>query len=137
MAEPTVDSMPATPAPPPLPKKRSWRWFKITVGILFGLILLVKILVSFSSLDLELTRKDAWRHDDGKGLEIVNVGRSPITITDIVINERSDCALATGPDGKLRFTLGVGDKRLLGSQCQIIRAHIQSDQGTSTYSFNR
>lgn len=137
MSDHTIDIPTASP-PPPLPKKRSWKWLKVTVWTALAVVLLLKLFASFSSLDLELTRKNAFRGDDGKALEVTNVGRSPITITDIIINERGDCTTAADPTQKFKpLTLRVGDKKVLFSDCQIVRATVQSDLGSGTYSFNR
>ena len=140
MTETATNSASVSPTPPPLPekKKRSWRWLKISVWAALVLVLLLKLVASFSSLDLELTRRGGFLGDDGKALEVTNVGRGPITITDIVINDREECTTTNGPGDKFKpLTLRVGDKKILFSVCQIIRATVRSDQGSGTYTFGR
>jgi len=126
--------------PPPLPQKRNklWRGFQIAIGITLGAFLVLKVVAGLASLDLELLRTDAVIRSDGKALQITNVGRSTITINDITVNDRSDCAVSIsfGPEFS-PITLKVGDKKMLISSCQIIRANVKTDQGSGSYSFSR
>jgi len=128
-----------TNTPPPLPqkKKKFWRGFQITVGIIFGGILLLKVVAGLASPDLELMRTDAFLRSDGKALQVTNVGRSTITINDITVNDRSDCSVSTLSGPASPMTLKVGDKKMLFSSCQIIRANVKTDQGSGSYSFSR
>lgn len=125
--------------PPPLPQKRRkfWRGFQITVGVILGAVLLFKVIAGLASPDLEIMRTDALFRDDGKALQVTNVGRSAITINDITVNDRSDCSVSvlSGPSSPI--TLKVGDKKMLFSSCQIIRANVKTDQGSGSYSFSR
>jgi hypothetical protein len=134
-------------APPPLPvpnlnPKRKWGWLRITLIIVVGIIFFLKILGSSHSLDLELTRKGYLFNDDERGVEIVNVGTAPVTITKIIVNDRDDCkidlaGLFADPNQRpsLPVELKVGDRLAFGSSCQIIRANVQTGDASETYSF--
>jgi hypothetical protein len=134
-------------APPPLPvpnvkPKRKWGFLKIALIVVVGVIFFLKILGSSHSLDLEATRKGYILADDESGVEIVNVGTTPVTITKIIINDRNDCTivlvgLLADPNGRpsLPIELKVGDKLAFGSSCRIIRANIQTADASETYSF--
>jgi hypothetical protein len=127
----------APPVPPSLPKKRSWRWLQITVGVILGFVLLGKILLSFNSPDLELTRRGYLTADDGHVLEIINVGKSATKISSITINDRSDCAVDREPTAQAPTVLNIGDKKKFLTACRIVRALVKTDHGSGTYSFNR
>lgn len=138
---------------PPLPsakRKSRWRWLKIIVGIVAGGFLVIGLLVSINSPKLELKRIGS----DGKGVEVINVGTKPIAITKITINDRADCSVNTlgqafDKMGRLQSgvqanpandqfrseTLAVGEKATYLSSCLIIRAEVETDSGTATYSF--
>jgi hypothetical protein len=122
----------------PKPQKRSWRWLSRTVWVVLGVGFALRLLIGLTTPDLEVARTDGIFRDDGNTLEITNVGRSPITITSVVINDRADCPISTPRGSKFTaLTLKVGDKRGLYGNCRIIRAELQTDQGSGTYSFNR
>jgi hypothetical protein len=143
--------------PPALPStkpKDRWRWLKIIVGICVALFLAVSLLGISNSPKLELRRIGAYLADDGKMIEITNVGTKPVTITKVTINDRSDCSVQTlaqvfdstgrmasgaKPDAKndqfSSSTFKVGDKVSYASSCRVIRATVDTDQGTGTYSF--
>jgi hypothetical protein len=137
-----------TATPPPLPPdnvkpKRKWRWLRITVGIIAAGFLALVILGSFHSPDLELVRRDLFdAAHDGRVLEVTNVGKKPLKITGMKINDRSDCSISAllsfvqGPS-PFPLTLKVGDELSLKSSCQIIRVSVDTDQGSESYSFNR
>lgn len=133
----TEANIPNTPPPFPQKRKKFWRGFQIAVGTVLGAILLLKIGAGLASPDLELMRTDAFLRNDGKAVQVTNVGRSTITINEITVNDRSDCSVSalSGPASPL--TLKVGDKKMLFSSCQIIRANVKTDQGSGSYSFSR
>ena len=136
-----------TASPPPLPgpaKKPKAKWWKFAIAILAGGFLLLRLLASINSVDLELRRTDLFdAARDGKVLEITNVGRKPITLVSLTINDRADCKVyrldAILGNNKPLFPalLNVGDKVSISGTCQVIRATVETDQGSSTYSFNR
>ena len=68
--------------------------------------------------------------NDGRAVEITNVGTKPVTITKIVVNERDDCMKTTKSE-----TLAIGEKTIYFSLCNIIRASVETDSGTASYSF--
>ncbi|MDO8396551.1 MAG: hypothetical protein Q7T45_01905 [Bradyrhizobium sp.] len=136
-------------APPPIPttttKPRSkWRWLKITIGIVAAGFLAIGIIGSYNPVELELRRRDLFdAARDGKVLEITNVGRKPIKLVSLTINDRPDCnvhrldAILGNSKPLFPSTLDVGDKVSISGSCQIIRAAVETDQGSKTYSFNR
>jgi len=134
-------------APPPIPSiaskaKRKWRWLKTILGILAAGFLVVRILGSYNPMDLELDRRDLFdAAHDGKVLEMTNVGSKPVKLVRIAINDRPDCNVSrlSFVDNSPLFPsiLKIGDKLSLLSSCQVVRATVETDQGSSTYSFNR
>jgi hypothetical protein len=131
-----------SPMPPPLQaaKPKGRRWFKIFMGVCAAIFLIVNLIkIAGSQIDLELTRQGAFLADDGKAVEITNVGNKPVNITGIKINDRDDCkagplTLGAG-GGNFPVTLKVGDKQMFISSCRIIRANVKTDSGSGTYSF--
>jgi uncharacterized membrane protein len=121
-------------------QKSKWRWLKIIVGSVAAVLVAIHFL-STNSLELELTRVEMWPGDGGKALDITNVGSKPITIMKITINDRADCSVhfafndditkKPSPSG----TLEVGEKATYSSSCPIIRAKVETDQGSETFSF--
>jgi hypothetical protein len=131
------------PQPPPLPattSKRKCTSVKIIVGAIAGSFLVIALLGSTNSPSLEVRRRDAIIRDDRQELEVLNVGTKPLTITKIAINERDDCSVhrypLTNDVRPLPAELKVGDRLILYSSCQVIRAAIETDQGSNTYSFS-
>lgn len=129
--------------PPPLPattSKRKWSSVKIIVGAIAGSFLVIALLGSTTSPSLEVRRRDAIIRDDRQELEVLNVGTKPLTITKIAINERDDCTIhrypLTNEVRPLPAELKVGDRLILYSSCQVIRAAIETDQGSNTYFFS-
>lgn len=136
MTEQTSNSPPRIPAESTKPKSK-WRGLKVAAGIVLGVVLVFKIVSSSGSVDLELTRK----YSDGKVIEIINVGGTPIKITKVTINDRDDCTLrlfdllkeSKGVPAELK----VGDKlELWSTSCRIIRANVETDKGSRTYTFS-
>jgi hypothetical protein len=104
--------------------------------ILIAVILAVN---ESSGVKLELTRRNMFDIlEDGRAIEIVNAGTKPIKIAKIIINDRADCSAEPfgGYDYKTT-AMKVGDKFTVVSSCLIIRANVETDQGSETYSFNR
>jgi hypothetical protein len=132
--------------PPPIPSaskpKRKWRWLKILLGILAAGFLVVRIFGSYNPVDLELVRRDLFdAAHDGKVLEMTNVGSKPVKLLRITINDRPDCSVSrlSFVDNSPLFpsVMRIGDQLSLVSSCQIVRATVETDQGSNTYSFNR
>ena len=141
MTEPTA-------VPPPLPSvptKPKAKWWKFAIAILGGEFLLLRLLASINnSVDLELRRRDLFdAARDGRVLEITNVGRKAITLVSLTINDRPDCnvyrldAILGNSTPLFPSILNVGDKVSISGTCQIIRATVETDQGSKSYSFNR
>jgi hypothetical protein len=105
--------------PPPLPgaKPKRRRGFAIFIGICAAAIIGANLLkIVDARNDLELTRQGAFLADDGKAAEITNVGKKPVNITGMKINDRDDCKadplrLGAG-GGNFPVTLKVGDKQM-------------------------
>jgi hypothetical protein len=131
----------ASVSPPPVPgvnakPKNKWRWLRIAAGIIVGGFLIIRLVGSASSPELQLTRMGAFMNDDGKAIAIVNTGTKPIKITKITINDRVDCSHSRimGPDYE-KLPIQIGDKITLISSCLIVRADVETDQGSGAYSF--
>ncbi len=76
-------------------------------------------------------------------VEVTNSGNKPITIQNITVNERKECtnnkmhkdlSIMFG-GGVFPVKLGVGDSTRISSGCAVIRALIESDLGSETYTF--
>jgi hypothetical protein len=105
-----------------------------------------------SAVELEVTRKGEGALE-GLNIEIINVDTKPIKITKITVNDRPDCGLRTYAQtgrfgmplaGKERdpvadqfqeSNLKVGDGVLYVGACRIIRATVETDLGSQTYTF--
>jgi hypothetical protein len=80
---------------------------------------------------------------DGRVLEITNVGERPIKLTNLKVNDRPDCtvyrldAILGNAQPLFPSTLNVGDKLSISGSCQIIKATVETDQGSNFYSFRR
>jgi hypothetical protein len=136
-----------TEAPPALPTdnvkpESKWRWLKVTVGTIAAGFLAIALLGSYNPVDLELTRRDLFdAAHDGKVLDITNAGTKPIKLIAITINNRPDCRIyrLSFVDNSALFpsTLKIGDQLTLAGSCQIVRATVETDLGSNTYTFNR
>ena len=121
-------------------QKSKWRWLKISTGIVAAVLVAIRLL-NTNSLDLELARAEMWPGDGGKALDITNVGSKPITIVKIMINDRADCPIRFAFNDDItkqpnpKGTLEVGEQATYASSCPIIRAKVETDQGSETYSF--
>jgi len=137
-------------APPPLPTgakaKSRWKWLKILIGITAAGFLVIGIVGSYHSpdLDLELVRRDLFdAAHDGKVLEITNVGTKPIKLTGLTVNDRPDCkvyrldAMLGNNTPLFPSILKVGDEISIAGSCQVVKATVETDQGSSSYSFRR
>ncbi len=136
-------------APPPIPSvaskpKSKWRWLKITIGIIAAGFLAIGIYGSYNPVNLELVRRDLFdAQHDGKVLEVTNTGSKPVKLLRITINDRSDCnvcrldAILGNSKPLFPSTLNVGDQLSISGSCQIVRATVETDLGTNTYSFGR
>jgi hypothetical protein len=85
----------------------------------------------------------------GDVIEVLNTGAKSITIQNIVFNDRSDCVatlpsianplslFGQGPPlSQNPIPLNVGQKGLFSAApCFIVRATIETDKGSATYSF--
>lgn len=137
------------------PKSR-WRWWKILLIIIALGWLILGLLNSYRPVQLGLRTAGAFTGDDGRAIQIVNNGEKPITIRGMTVNDRDDCKITTmgqeydraGRAGSLMkpdaaneafksSTLKVGDTATYISSCRIVRATVETDLGSATYTFNR
>lgn len=137
------------------PKSR-WRWWKVLLIICGSGWLILGLLNSYRPVQLGLRTTGAFTGDDGRAIQIVNNGEKPITITSMTVNDRDDCKVTTpaqeydraGRAGSLMrpdaandafkgSTLKVGDTATYISSCRVVRATVETDLGSATYTFNR
>ena len=104
----------------------------IFFGILgiVGLVVLLAFLGSDSDVDLRVVLRDGLDRGDRNALFVTNVGKHPVTITDIVVNDRKDCSVVTLPK-----TLQIGDEGLFASSCKVVRITVVTDGGQESFSF--
>jgi hypothetical protein len=146
-----------TTAPPPLPQgmKKPTRYKKIrivlfTIAVLWIGSRLLSYLSALGSPDL------AVQLGDYNSLTLTNTGSQPVTIKDVVVNGRSDCKTYTAFLGGKRVTSGLAEGMVSGGvptfvptelkvgdqlhvstrDCNVVRAEIETDQGSATYTFN-
>ena len=123
----------ASSSPPPLPtaKPKSRRGIKIFIGICAAVILAVNLIKIATTPRLEVERTGFFHQ--GNIIKVLNVGDKPITIGAVSFNDRADCS----PQEKRgSVVLNVGENTTFSSSCQIIRANIETDQGSASYSFS-
>jgi len=137
------------------PKKR-WRWLKsfLMVGALTWLVF--GLLNSYRPVQLALRTTGAFTSDDGRAIQIINNGEKPVTLNGMTINDRDDCKVTTpsqeydrvgrassrgkpdpANDSFKNSTLKVGDTTTYISSCRVVRATVETDLGSVTYTFNR
>jgi len=88
----------------------------------------------------EVSRVDNFFRDDGRGIEIVNISRGPITVNGVQVNERPECATraesALGSrGGDFPMNLKVGDKVTAVGSCRAVRVKILTDRQSFSYTF--
>lgn len=137
-----------------LKAKRKWGLLKLLVCLSAGLFLILNLVGIVNAPKLELSQKGAYGPDDGMALEVINVGTTPIIIRGLLINDRTDCLVSTRQQEFDRMgrigsgekpnpandlfqgaTISVGDRITYIGSCRAIRAKIDTDQGSSTFTF--
>jgi hypothetical protein len=141
-----------TATPPPVPPIKKSARFKKTRIILFTIAILWLGSRLLSHLDLSALGSPNLdvQLDGSNSVILVNTGSKPVTIKGVTVNDRSDCKTATtyfdikdgrvlGENFKFESTkLKVGDKLPVYIRgCNVIRAEIETDQGSVTYTFSR
>jgi hypothetical protein len=107
-------------------------WWRVGSAIVLAIGVLVAFGSSNGNLDLDVKRGNIYDiAADGKLLMITNVGRRPVTITKVVVNERPDCQI----NANFPVELKIGEQRLMASGCHVIRVEIDAKEGTETYEF--
>jgi hypothetical protein len=117
--------------PPPIPTeanvspKRKWRWWQILPLIILGIIFVVKILANYHPISF-----DVRLYNDG--ITATNTGNGPITVNDVLINDRRECyAKLSKPR-----SLNVGEQIVAFSFCNIVRVQIDTNSGSEIYTFS-
>lgn len=108
-------------------KLHAWFWVAAVGVLLVGMA--ATSILSFNDLTVEAK---------GPVLAIQNAGHSSISILEIVIDDRPDCApwISTSTGNKFEpIDLKVGDATMWLSTCPIVRARIETSRGTYTYNF--
>lgn len=134
MSEQASNLPPPMPAPGAIKTKRKWGWLKITLAIVLGAIFILKILGSYRPIQLEVRRTGVINAAAGDTLGVLNVGSKPITITNVTINERDDCRKNQKSES---VTLKVGEEQFFYGTCLIVRATVETTDGSASYSFSR
>jgi hypothetical protein len=138
-----------TAVPPPLPPVKKPTRFRKTRIVLFTIAIfwigsrLLSHLSDLASPDLIVQK------DNNNVITLTNKGSKPVTIRGATVNGRSDCKTGTtslevsggyAVVGQLRFEpteLKVGDElKVYTIGCKVIRAAVETDQGSETYTFN-
>ena len=147
-------------APPPLPSAKKPARFKKTRIALFTVGILWLSFRALSHLDLSaLGSPDLTvRLDYSNVVMVTNTGSKPVTIKGVTVNDRPDCKAwtnevggtvvkggAMSPDLRVgaerKFVpkeLKVGDHLMvLIDGCNVVRAEVETDQGSGTYTFDK
>ncbi|MCK1364072.1 hypothetical protein [Bradyrhizobium sp. 62] len=122
-----------TPTPPPLPsaKPKSRRGLKILIGVCAAMLLLANLLKIGGGPKLEVERTGFFHQ--GNIIKVLNVGDKEVTVLAVSFNDRPDCR----PNEKQEsVTLKVGESMIFPSGCRIVRADIETDQGTASVTFS-
>lgn len=119
-----------TPTPPPLPsaKRKSRRALKVFIGICAAVLLFANLLKIGGGPKLEVERT-GFLHQ-GNIIKVLNVGDKEVTVLAVSFNDRPDCRL-----NEKQVTLKVGESMIFPSGCRIVRADIETDQGTASFTF--
>jgi hypothetical protein len=70
-----------------------------------------------------------------KVLKVTNVSSPAIKLLDVSINEGAAACAAFSFDEWKGAQMGMGVQFSLMSHCQIVKATVQTDKGTASYSF--
>jgi hypothetical protein len=134
-----------TPVLPPLPSvatKSKGKWWKFVIAAFVAAFLFLRLVASVNTVDLEVRRVDFMLNNNGTVLDITNVGKKAINITGVTANDRDDCKLkklvfVQGQDDSYPIPLKVGETQRFSGSCPVVRAIVETDQGSKTYSFTR
>jgi hypothetical protein len=67
---------------------------------------------------------------EAKRLKVQSLNEEPISIKDLIVNDRTECILVNGPkDSTMKF----GDVSYVLSLCEPVRVRILTDRGEKTY----
>ena len=65
-----------------------------------------------------------------KRLKVQSLNDEPVSIKDLIVNDRAECILVNGPkDSTMKF----GDVSYVLTRCEPIRVRILTDRGEKTY----
>jgi hypothetical protein len=105
-------------------------WLLVAVGIVASLVLRA-VLSSSNTLGLELV---AYNDTPHSLLQITNVSSPGIKLLDVSVNDGGSCAPFNFKNWKGQ-SMDVGMQWSFGTSCQILKATVQTDKGTASYSF--
>jgi hypothetical protein len=105
-------------------------WLLVGAGIVASVV--IRAFVSSSdTLGLELVVQS---DNTGSLLQITNVSNSEIKLLDVKVNDGSSCEAFNYRNWK-GTSMALGMQYSFGSFCRILKATVQTDKGTATYSF--
>jgi hypothetical protein len=109
---------------------------------LFGLVVLAVVLAmkDEGAGQFEVRRVNLLLNDDGRGLEITNIGKGPVTLKSVQVNERAECSAepttgAGSRDAGFPVTLNAGEKITVAGACRAVGTVVVTDKGSAKFSF--
>jgi hypothetical protein len=67
-----------------------------------------------------------------KRLKVQSLDEQPVSVKDVIVNDRPECILA---NGKKNSTMKFGDVGYILSLCEPLRVRVVTQKGESTYNF--
>ena len=125
MNEQMSNLQPQIPTETSIGAKRKWRWWQVLLLVIFAVIFAIRILASYHPISF-----DVRLYNDG--ITATNTGNGPITVNDVLINDRRECyAKLSKPR-----SLNVGEQVVALSFCNIVRVQIDTNRGSEIYTFS-
>lgn len=118
-------------------KSRWWHTIGKVILILVALVAAINFLADLHGPPLRVTQAPATLLAPAVVM-IVNEGQKKIDIKQITVNDRPDCQVRLGIEQKTivdPIGLSVGDQLLFSTNCNVVRVHIDTDDGSGTYTF--
>jgi hypothetical protein len=110
---------------------RSPKWWLLMGAAAVALVAIRAFLSSSDTLGLELV---TFNDTTGSLLKITNVSNSSIKLLDVKVNDGGACSAFNFRDWK-GTPMALGMQYSFGSTCRILKATVQTDKGTASYSF--
>lgn len=126
-----TDQNPRNPPPIPTERPKARRGLKIFIGFCAAAFLMANLLKLGSGPKLEVERTGFFHR--GNIIKVLNVGDKEVTVTAVTVNDRPDCR---SNEKQESVTLKVGESMIFPSACRIVRADIQTDQGSVSFTFS-